>query len=138
MPPPSPGLSLALESQGRRVARLCAVSTVIALAYLGYLMSDGVKLPNSADIALKGFMAEQGIDEYAISYVWQGPLRDHPHYVSPFCVIVDPGLEDGRNAFILDQTFGGYQVKEGSPTEATWKELGCGRVGDITNRTFDP
>lgn len=121
----------------RKVARLCAVSAVIALAYIGYLMKEGVQLPDSAARALESFMDEQGIGEYSVFYVWQGPFGDHPHYVTPYCVIVEPALEDGRNAFILDQGMGGYQVKEGSPTEATWRELGCGHVDDITNSSFD-
>lgn len=121
-----------------KVARLCAVSTVVALAYLGYLMSNGIELPDSAVVALETFMDEQGIEDYTVSYVWQGPIRDHPHYITPYCVIVDPGLDDGRNAFIVDQVLGaGYQVLEGSPTEATWRDLGCGHVDDVTNSSFD-
>jgi hypothetical protein len=113
----------------RKVARLGGVGTVIILLYIASLVFQGVPLPDEAKQALENHAQDA---DYSLDYVWLGKydlMRG-----TTYCVIIDPPLADGVNAFVLQRSGATYGIV--SPEREDWLDLGCGHLDDVTNPDF--
>lgn len=94
------------DRSSRRIAFVGVFLAMIAMGIVAYVAVRGTALPDEARRALDAFVREQGGGDYSLSYVWLGQvIHFEPDRtdltIRVYCVIIDPPLDDGRNAFFL-------------------------------------
>ena len=169
-------LVLPVRSHDRASRRIALVGMFLAMIGVGiviYVAVRGTALPEEAQRALDAYVREKDVEgrSHAVDYVWLGqvihfqPDTDDALTVSVYCVIIDPPLEDGRNAFFLQsgelppvdgcegspETYSPITCWSDDPPDVlpeqayfvaipqvdAWKAGGCAHVDEVTNADFD-